>query len=205
MLFLYYLSCARPALHKMCVTGLFGETVFKSCCLHRHVSVGNKAVLVFHIPTKRNISELVFAETLSTDTLLDMLPSGVETTQSSELSQTESKNEKGTTKCQTKQEDARTLYTAELFLKRHLSDTPGMSCPWPPTSETLNVTEAQTVVPLALYNVVSWILGATEEPTLDHYVNIADDLHLKVLSVCQDIVYLASKGRKQSLTLRLTV
>ncbi|XP_046900252.1 uncharacterized protein LOC124483752 [Hypomesus transpacificus] len=65
---------------------------------YRHVSVGNKAVLVFHIPTKRNISELVFAETLSTDTLLDMLPSGVETTQSSELSQTESKNEKGTTK-----------------------------------------------------------------------------------------------------------
>ena len=35
----YYLSCASPALHNMCVTG---ETVFKSCCLHRHVPVGNK-------------------------------------------------------------------------------------------------------------------------------------------------------------------
>ena len=83
-----------------------------------------------------------------------------------------------------------------------------MSCPWLPTSENLNVTEAQTVVPLALYNLVRWIIGASEEPTLDNFVNIADDLHLKVLSVCQDIVYLASKGRKQtpkSLTLGLTV
>ncbi|XP_048113517.1 uncharacterized protein LOC125303684 [Alosa alosa] len=83
-----------------------------------------------------------------------------------------------------------------------------MSCPWPPTSENVNVSEAQTVVSLALYNVVSWIIGATEEPTLDYYVNIADDLHLKVVSLCQDIVYLASKGRKQtpkSLTLGLTV
>lgn len=54
--------------------------------------------------------------------------------------------------------------------------------------------------------------GTTEHQqhkrTLDNFVDIADDLHLKVLSVCQDIVYLASKGRKQtpkSLTLGLTV
>ena len=165
--------------------------------------------LVFHIPTKRNVCELVFAETLSTDRLVDMLPypSGWETTLSSELSHTDSETEKGTTKCQTTQEDVRTLYTAALFLKRHLSETPGMSCPWPPTSENLNVTESQTVVPLALYNLVSWNIGATEEPKLDHYVNFADDLHLKVLSVCQDIVYLTSKGHKQtpkSLTLGLT-
>ena len=165
--------------------------------------------LVFHIPTKLNICKLVFAETLSTGTLVDMLPSpsGAETTQSSE-SQEDSETEKLTTKWQTTQEDGRTLYTAALILKRHLSDTPGMSCPWLPTSENLNVTEAQTVVPLALYNLVNWIIGAPEEPTLDNFVNIADDLHLKVLSVCQDIVYLASKGRKQtpkSLTLGLTV
>ena len=164
--------------------------------------------LIFHTPTKRNTSELVFAETLSTETLLDMVPfpSGAETTQSSEMSQTDSETEKPTTK--TKPEDTRTLYTAALLLKSLLSDTPGMSCPWPPTAEDFNVTEAQAVVPLELYNLISWIIGATEEPTLEHFVKIADDLHLKVLSVCQDIVYLASKGRKQtpkSLSLGLTV
>lgn len=164
--------------------------------------------LVFHTPTKRNTSELVFAETLSTDTVLDMLSSGAETTQSSKMSQTDSETEKRTTKLQTTTEDTRTLYTAALLLKRLLSDSPGMSCPWPPTAEDFNVTKAQTVVPLELYNLVSWIVGATEEPTLDHFVNIADDMDLKVLSVCQDIVYLASKGRKQtpkSLCLGLTV
>ncbi|KAJ4922346.1 hypothetical protein JOQ06_025883 [Pogonophryne albipinna] len=110
--------------------------------------------LAFHMPTKRNVCELVFVETLSKDALVDMLPdpSGTETTQSSELSQTDSDNETGRTKCQTTQEDTRTLYTAALFLKRLLSDTPGMSCPWPPTSENLNVTESQTVVPIGLYN-----------------------------------------------------
>ncbi|XP_034076536.1 uncharacterized protein LOC117549056 [Gymnodraco acuticeps] len=166
--------------------------------------------LAFHMPTKRNVCELVFAETLSKDALVDMLPdpSGTETTQSSELSQTDSDNETGRTKCPTTHEDTRTLYTVALFLKRLLSDTPGMSCPWPPTSENVNVTESQTVVPIGLYNLLSWIIGSTEEPTLDHYVNIDDDVHLKVLSVCQDIVYLASKGRKQtpkSLALGLTV
>ena len=156
--------------------------------------------LVFHLPTKRNICELVFAETLSTDALMDMLPdpSGTETPQSSKVSQIDGDNEKGRTKCQTTPEDIRTLYKAVLFLKRLLNDTPGMSCPWPPTSEDLNVTQSQTVVPIGLYNLVRWIIGATEEPTLDHYVNIDDEVHLKVLSVCQDIVYLASKGRKQT-------
>ncbi|KAI4812047.1 hypothetical protein KUCAC02_014903 [Chaenocephalus aceratus] len=40
--------------------------------------------LAFHMPTKRNVCELVFAETLSKDALVDMLPdqSGMETTQS---------------------------------------------------------------------------------------------------------------------------
>ncbi|KAL2077854.1 hypothetical protein ACEWY4_027358 [Coilia grayii] len=52
--------------------------------------------LVFYTPTKRNICKLVFAETLSTETLVDMLPSpsGPETTQSSEMSQTDSETEK---------------------------------------------------------------------------------------------------------------
>ena len=80
--------------------------------------------LMFHTPTMHNISKLVFAETPSTDTLVDMLPSGAETTQSRELSQTDSETKKGTTECQTTQEDGRTLYTTAMFLKIHLSDTP---------------------------------------------------------------------------------
>lgn len=105
-------------------------------------------------------------------------------------------------------EDTRTLYSAALILKMLLCDSPSMTFPWPPTSDDLNVSEAKSVVPLELNNLISWIIGATEEPTLAHYVDITDDLNLKVISICQDIVYLAFKGRRQtpkSLCLGLTI
>lgn len=66
-----------------------------------------------------------------------------------------------------------------------------MTCPWPPTSDDLNVSDAKSVVPLELYNVMAWIVGATEEPTLACYVDIPEDLNLKVISVC----YLKVGGR----------
>lgn len=177
--------------------------------------------LVFHSPKKRNISEMVFAETLSADKLIDRLPhpSGTETTESTEItsqSDCDCENrasakagpQRPTSMASNTAEDTRTLYSAALILKMLLCDSPGMKCPWPPTSDDLNVSEAKSVVPIELYNLISWIIGATEEPTLAHYVDIPDDLNLKVISICQDIVYLASKGRRQtpkSLCLGLTV
>lgn len=68
-------------------------------------------------------------------------------------------------------EDTRTLYSAALILKMLLCDSLGMKCPWLPTSDDLNVSEAKSVVPIELYNLISWIIGATEEPTLAHYVD----------------------------------
>ncbi|KAJ8362592.1 hypothetical protein AAFF_G00367780 [Aldrovandia affinis] len=161
--------------------------------------------LVFHCPAKRNICELVFVETLSAEKLLDKLPqpSGTETTtEASEVSQESQDSDSEHTASSTPQpksaEHTRTLYSAALILKRILRDSPGMTGPWPPTSDDLNVTEAKNVVPLELFNLIAWIIGATDEPTLACYVDIPDDLNLKVLSICQDIVYIASKGRKQT-------
>ncbi|XP_051810146.1 uncharacterized protein LOC110947043 isoform X2 [Acanthochromis polyacanthus] len=171
--------------------------------------------LTFHCPAKRNISELVFVETLSADRLLQKIPpqSGT-STEFTEVSQAESQTESdsehmaSTTSGQNTTDVTRTLYSAGLILKRVLSDSPGMTCPWPPTADNLNVSDAQSVVPEELYNLIAWIIGASEEATGVGYVDIPDDVRLKVLSVCQDIVYLASKGRKQtpkSLCLGLTV
>ena len=42
------------------------------------------------------------------------------------------------------------------------------------TSDDLNVNEAKSVVPHELFNLISWIIGATEEPTLSCYVDIPD-------------------------------
>ena len=40
---------------------------------------------------------------------------------------------------------------------------------------------------------ITWIIDADEEPTPACYVDIPDDLNLKVLFICQDIVYLEYK------------
>ncbi|XP_057711366.1 uncharacterized protein LOC130928664 [Corythoichthys intestinalis] len=168
--------------------------------------------LVFHTPFKRNVSEMVFLETLSTtDKLLDRIPqsSGTSATESTEVSQESDTEQMASSSSGWKTtEQTRTLYSAGLILRTILSKSPGLKCPWPPTAEDLNVCEAKAVVPVELYNLISWIIGATEEPTLAGYVDIPDDVNLKVISLCQEIVYLESKGRKQtpkSLCLGLTV
>ena len=76
--------------------------------------------LVFHCPSKRNICELVFVETLSADKLIDRLPhpSGTDTTESTEVSQAESDTEHmaRTTAGPQTTENTRTLYSAALIL-----------------------------------------------------------------------------------------
>ncbi|KAI2644853.1 Protein Son [Labeo rohita] len=89
--------------------------------------------LVFHSPNKRNISELVFVETLSADKLVDRIPhpSGTETTESTEVT-SQSDGESTASRIAGTTENTRTLYSAELILKRILNDSPCMTCPWPP-------------------------------------------------------------------------
>ena len=46
--------------------------------------------------------------------------------------------------------------------------------------------EAKSIGPFELYNLITWIIGATEEPTLACYVHIPDDVSLKYF-ICQHI------------------
>ena len=154
--------------------------------------------------------EMVFVETLSADTLLDRLPE-FEVSHNHTDSQNDSEpitaGLQRPTSTPTTKENTRTLYNAAMILKGLISDPPGMTCPWPPTSDDLNVNEAKSVVPHELFNLISWIIDATEEPTLSCYVNIPDEINLKVISICHDNVYLMSKGGQQtpkSLCLGLT-
>lgn len=63
-----------------------------------------------------------------------------------------------------------------------MDDFPRMSCPRPPTS--LDATKS--VVPVELYNLMAWIFGTSEEPTLADYVNLPGDVDLKHISLYQD-------------------
>jgi hypothetical protein len=63
-------------------------------------------------------------------------------------------------------------------------------------------------VPHQLFNFITWMVGFSDEPELQHKVNIPHDQCCKVASICQDLIYAEAKGRKQthkSLALGMTV
>lgn len=102
----------------------------------------------------------------------------------------------------------RTLFSAGIIVQQVMRDISGMTMPWPPLSTDLNIDAADTMVPMELYNLIAWCTGASDEPVFDKKVQLPEDTNRRLLSICQDIVYLASSGKKptpKSLALGLTV
>ena len=65
---------------------------------------------------------------------------------------------------------------------------------WPSIAETLNLQEAEKTVPYILYNFLAWIVGAAEELGTEKTVDTSACVHRKLLSISQDIIFLASYG-----------
>ena len=63
-----------------------------------------------------------------------------------------------------------------------------MRTPWPPTAADLNSDTAAAMIPVKLYNLLAWCVGASEEPTLVNAVYTETDCYIKLISICQDIV-----------------
>ena len=153
--------------------------------------------LTFHSPHRRNTSTLVYVETLTAGTLFDQLP--LHSDPDTEESETDDDGDEDyAPRMFQYEETTRVLYNAALLLKCAIKNSPGMNAPWPPTSNDFTIEAARSVVPVELFNLVSWISGASEDATIESYVDIPENLAPKVLSLCQDIVYLASNGHKQT-------
>ena len=67
---------------------------------------------------------------------------------------------------------------------------------WPPTAEDLTLNACKKVVPAGLFNFLAWCIGASNDICCDNFVNVACDVERKLLSLSQDIISVASKGRK---------
>ncbi|XP_041350657.1 uncharacterized protein LOC121369672 [Gigantopelta aegis] len=171
--------------------------------------------LTFHSPCRKNVSELVFTETLSPDDLLegfqseselgsDLTPSDTDTEASCPMKSTVSGLQARSSAFSSMQ----TLYETSDILQRAIKEQPRMEKPWPPISDTMNIESCESVVPVELYNLLVWSIGVSEELSISERVSVPESIHLKLLSICQDVVYLASNGRRQtpkSLALGLTV
>ena len=96
-------------------------------------------------------------------------------------------------------EESTLLHRSSLILKRDIKDTPGLSCTWPPTSEDLNISTSENVIPPSLFNFLAYITNTTTSTGIfpnSFLPTNSESERRKLLSICQDVISLASHGHK---------
>ncbi|XP_050390537.1 uncharacterized protein LOC126809797 isoform X5 [Patella vulgata] len=147
--------------------------------------------LSFHSPLHTVKSEMVFVDALPDENLLDQLPTPssdtVVTNVQSILSQ----------QCQIPFEElnlTQTLYDASLLIRNSLHYHSNLASPRPPTAEHFTLEACAAVVPVELYNFLVWCTGYSEDRTISETLELQRNIERRIVSLCQDIVYLASRG-----------
>ena len=95
-----------------------------------------------------------------------------------------------------------------MALQNAIKAAQAMDSSWSPLSVDLSTTQVLKMVLIVLFNFIAWILGFSDYPEMSLHLKLEDPHKTKVLSICQDILYIASNGRKQtpkSLALRMAV
>ena len=87
------------------------------------------------------------------------------------------------------------LFHVAMSLKNLLYNNKGINVVWPPDSHDLPIVEATKSIPSRLFNFIAWIVGFSVEPVEESKVSISVSETCKVISIAQDLVYLASKGK----------
>ena len=101
-----------------------------------------------------------------------------------------------------------TLYAVALEMRNELRECKGIGSHWPPDSNDLNMEAAMKSIPVKLFNFISWLVGYSEEPNQGEQVALPEKASCKIVSLCQDLVYAAGKGKvltHKSLALGMTV
>ena len=90
------------------------------------------------------------------------------------------------------------LYDLAMALQNAIKGAQAMDSSWPPLSVDLSTNQVPKIVPIVLYNFIAWILSFSDDPEISSHLKLEDSRKTKVLSICQDILYIASNGRKQT-------
>eukprot|EP00795_Rhopilema_esculentum_P011117 gene11117-19993_t len=85
-----------------------------------------------------------------------------------------------------------------MIIRNKLSDHPGLKLPWPPLASDISHENARNVVSIELLNFLVWICDLSEDAQLDQHILEESEQFVKVMSIAQDIVFLASNGRKHT-------
>ena len=126
--------------------------------------------LVFLMPKKRNVSEVVYVENLDSSELVEehMLYASDES--DGEMDEQDCLSEHGVCdqvssgKRNPETNELEVLYNAALILKRKVEEISKLDLPWPPLASDLTMDNVKKVVPHELYNTLAWICGLSSEP-----------------------------------------
>ncbi len=152
--------------------------------------------LVFHQPKIRNQSEFVYVEELSAG---DVAEEQTQIWDNSNIDDDSDDEEMDyEVPCSSQAVALNEFYVVGLALRNCIKGVADLNTPWPPTSVDLTEQSAFRMVPVPLFNFMSWILGFSDEPDLSCFVKLSDSHSRKTLSICQDIIYIASEGRCQT-------
>ena len=116
--------------------------------------------LVFHASSRRNTSEIVFAEDLSAGTLAEQLFSTEDSG-----SVTEEPAEESIPAGYMPESESTELFRAAMVLKNIIKDVPAMQCQWPPTVDNFNEEAVLQTVPPLLFNFLCWSLCLSDKPS----------------------------------------
>ena len=148
--------------------------------------------LVFLKPNIRTKSEIVYVENLTSEDILDehMTLKGMEDVEDMDY------EDCGKTNVSDLNEP---MYYSMLqqFYAMHCRKKTGLVTPWLPLASDLTMENSKNVVPVSLFNFLAWMTASSNDAQLEKHINIVENRrHNKLMSIAQDIVHVASDGRK---------
>ena len=89
------------------------------------------------------------------------------------------------------------FYDVAMILKNAIKGVLGMDPCWPPSAVDLSTDQVLKMVPVVLFNFIAWMLGFSDYPEISSRLELEDSHMTKVLSICLDILYVASNGKNK--------
>ncbi|XP_028410493.1 uncharacterized protein LOC114533190 [Dendronephthya gigantea] len=155
--------------------------------------------LVFYLPKMRRKSEIVYAESLSQGAVAEAYLDDENQTLETEMDiedddlHDEIKNQCDKTATLTE------IYNVALTLRNILRcSTQKWYKNWPPLASDITVESIAKLVSPLLFNFMTWLLGFSDIPEVSEYVEVDEKNAAKVFTICQDLIYVSSKGKTQT-------
>ncbi|XP_070534449.1 uncharacterized protein [Ptychodera flava] len=168
-------------------------STYQNASLKRRLQARFGDKLVFIRPEYRHCEILMASreDTGSDSHILNI----TNTDSESEGSENEMESQSMTTSYDNSQDERLEMVHTAMNIHNILEETEGVNN-WPPRAEDLSIQQSRSIVPTKLFNFLAWSTGTSQDFLNSERVDVPEDVELKLLSICQDLIFLSSQGRK---------